>query len=152
MFSWSMLPVRQKVYTYILCQNKLLVFQHVDFPEAGIQVPGGTVESGEIPYEAAIREAHEESGFDDLILKQKLGIVYRDMREFGFEEIHERHYFHFIFKVSPAQTWIGYEHFPSDGTQGPIKFRFFWVLINKIPPLAGKTDDMLPMLFHSMDT
>jgi hypothetical protein len=38
------------VYAYILDTfadgNRLLVFEHVDFPESGIQVPGGSVEPG----------------------------------------------------------------------------------------------------------
>ena len=37
----------QKVYAYITRAEQLLVFSHVDFPEAGIQVPGGTLEPGD---------------------------------------------------------------------------------------------------------
>jgi 8-oxo-dGTP pyrophosphatase MutT (NUDIX family) len=36
-----------KVFAYITHQNRLLVFSHPDFSAAGIQVPAGTVESGE---------------------------------------------------------------------------------------------------------
>lgn len=43
----------KKVYSYITHQDLLLLFVHVDFPEAGIQVPGGTVEPGETPIDAA---------------------------------------------------------------------------------------------------
>lgn len=39
--------------------GELLLFRH---PYAGIQIPGGTVEEGESPAEAALREAREESG------------------------------------------------------------------------------------------
>ncbi len=41
--------LRHKVYAYITHGHRLLVFSHRDFPEAGIQVPGGTMEEGEDP-------------------------------------------------------------------------------------------------------
>ena len=37
----------QKVYAYITRGDRLLVFRHPYVPEAGIQVPGGSVESDE---------------------------------------------------------------------------------------------------------
>ena len=44
------LPIQEKVYAYILRKDdkgkQLLVFDHVNFPDAGTQVPGGTVEKG----------------------------------------------------------------------------------------------------------
>ena len=39
--------MKQKVLAYIIQDDRLLVFRHTQFPEAGIQVPGGTVEQGE---------------------------------------------------------------------------------------------------------
>jgi 8-oxo-dGTP pyrophosphatase MutT (NUDIX family) len=83
------LPVIQKVYAYILDNfadgDYLLVFEHVDFPEAGIQMPGGSVEPGETFTEAAIREAREETGISNLILAEKLGVSRKNMTEFGLE-------------------------------------------------------------------
>jgi hypothetical protein len=38
-----------KVYAYIARADKLLVFKHVVFPEAGIQIPGGNMDAGETP-------------------------------------------------------------------------------------------------------
>ena len=52
-------PIEKKVYAYILkqkeCQYQLLIFEHPDFPEAGVQIPRGTVESGESVSAAALR-------------------------------------------------------------------------------------------------
>ena len=49
----------KKVYAYITRADRLLVFRHVDFPEAGVQVPGGTMDAGETPEGAVLREAAE---------------------------------------------------------------------------------------------
>jgi hypothetical protein len=35
-----------KVSAYVTCQGHLLVFTHPTAPEAGVQVPSGTVEAG----------------------------------------------------------------------------------------------------------
>ena len=48
----------------------LLLLQH---PDAGIQIPAGTVEENETPEEAAMREAREETGLGDLTVRQYLG-------------------------------------------------------------------------------
>jgi 8-oxo-dGTP pyrophosphatase MutT (NUDIX family) len=48
----------------------LALFEH---PYAGIQIPAGTVEEGETPAEAAIREAQEETGLKHLSLRRYLG-------------------------------------------------------------------------------
>jgi 8-oxo-dGTP pyrophosphatase MutT (NUDIX family) len=48
----------------------LALFQH---PYAGIQIPAGTVDPGEMPEAAAFREAAEETGLADLTLLRSLG-------------------------------------------------------------------------------
>ncbi len=52
-------------------RRELLLFQH---PYAGIQIPAGTVEPGEAPDAAAIRETHEETGLRDVAIDQYLGV------------------------------------------------------------------------------
>lgn len=55
-----------KAYGFVLrgegAARELLVFEHAGLPDAGLQVPGGTVEAGETPIEAVAREVLEESG------------------------------------------------------------------------------------------
>ncbi len=56
----------QKAYGFVLREGadgcELLVFEHAGMPEAGLQVPGGTIEEGETPIRAVAREVLEESG------------------------------------------------------------------------------------------
>jgi 8-oxo-dGTP pyrophosphatase MutT (NUDIX family) len=51
---------------------ELLLFRH---PTAGIQIPAGTVEAGEAPEAAVLREAFEETGLaDGLVIRACLGV------------------------------------------------------------------------------
>ena len=50
--------------------RELLLFRH---PNAGIQLPAGTVEAGETPEQAVLREAAEETGLMNLRLVRSLG-------------------------------------------------------------------------------
>ncbi len=49
---------------------ELLLFQH---PHAGIQFPAGTLEPGETPEQAVLREAWEETGVEGLVIQKFLG-------------------------------------------------------------------------------
>ena len=54
--------IKHKVFAYITHGHHLLVFRHLYVPEAGIQVPAGTVETHERSDDAVLREASEEIG------------------------------------------------------------------------------------------
>ena len=54
--------LKRKAYAYITYEDRLLVFSHPHAPEAGIQVPGGTLNDDERPEDAVTREAREETG------------------------------------------------------------------------------------------
>ena len=64
----------EKVTAFIIRESKdgqeLLLFEH---PNAGVQIPAGTVEDDETPEEAVIREATEETGLTSLSMRQYLG-------------------------------------------------------------------------------
>lgn len=94
-----------KVYAYITNRDRLLVFTHTHFPEAGTQVPGGTVDPGEDPAEAVLREAVEETGLDGLVVAALLGEAEYDLAAFGRAEIAHRRYYHLICPGDPPDAW-----------------------------------------------
>jgi 8-oxo-dGTP pyrophosphatase MutT (NUDIX family) len=68
-------PVVEKVTVFVQRRRadgkrELLLIRH---PSAGIQLPAGTVELGETPRAAALREAHEETGLAGLHMVAALG-------------------------------------------------------------------------------
>ncbi|UCC67324.1 MAG: NUDIX domain-containing protein [Armatimonadota bacterium] len=141
--------VRHVVLAYITHADRLLVFAHPDFPEAGIQVPGGAVKEGEKPDEAIMREAFEETGLEGLELQSYLGDhdVYVEARD----EVYHCRFYHLTYHGCPPVRWRHDETDPADGSPGPITFEFFWVrLPDEVPALSGEQDAMLPELLDSL--
>lgn len=120
----------QKVYAYITCEARLLVFSHPDYPEAGLQVPGGTVESGETLESAIMREAEEETGLTTLQLAAYLG-------RSDFYSAQERHFFHLICPPPAPSAWTHWETHAHNSDES-ILFNFYWdALENVIPDLVA---------------
>ncbi len=140
---------RTKVLAYITHGNRLLVLTHPESPEAGIQVPGGTVEPDEDIAEAALREATEESGLTGLRLGDYLGKLSLNRADVGLDEIHHRHYFHVWCDHAPPEAWRHYEFTASDrpANHEPIPLDFHWVdLPHGVPPLISKHGAFIPKL------
>jgi 8-oxo-dGTP diphosphatase len=138
-----------KVIAYVTQGEHLLVFRHTAYPEAGIQVPAGTIEPGESPEEAVLREVREETGLSALRIKRLLAIREQDLSSFGQAEVYRRHFFHIeVFEEVPT-TWRHWEALPSQGE--PVEFEFFWVkLPNHVPELSGGQDELLSELAGSV--
>ncbi len=135
---------KYKVLAYITRGSRLLVFTHPTAPEAGIQVPGGTVEADEMIEDAALREAIEETGLAGLRLNTFLGELSRDMSDFGKDEIHHRYYFHIWCDEEAPEYWQHGEYM-NEGE--PIPFDFYWVeMPHNIPELIADHDAYLPTL------
>lgn len=147
------MPARkQKVYAYITHRNRLLVFAHPNSPEAGIQVPGGSLEEGETPDVGVLREACEETGRDDLEVVQFLGSVRRDMADVGRDEVQERYFFHLRCTGDPPETWRHGEFSPSEGDEAAIPFDFSWAsLPDGVPDLNLDMGKLLPMLLEALN-
>lgn len=139
------MSVRSKVLAYVTRGQELLVFRHRDFPEAGLQVPAGTIEEGEEPQDAALREVREESGLTDVRVVSFLGrYIYDAPRHAG--EIHDRHIYHLKLTGPADDSWLHWEMDPSDGGP-PIAFCFFWMSLDDPDlQLAGGQGDLLHKL------
>lgn len=57
-------------------ERQLLLFEH---PNAGVQIPAGTVEAGESPEQAVLREAAEETGLTGFSVLRYLGCVEKEL-------------------------------------------------------------------------
>ena len=137
---------RNKVYAYIIRGEHLLVFRHVDFPKEGIQIPGGTVEEGEDPALAVLREAFEETGLESLQKVSYLGSDEWVMLKNNDEEMHYFRYFYPLICEPPVpDSWLHDELYPSDGSPAPITFEFYWL------PVAEAASSLHPCYAASLD-
>lgn len=145
-------PIVDKVVAYITSGNRLMVFRHVHYPEAGVQVPAGTKGVNETPLKAAFREAREESDLQQLTLVSFLGERDVDVTPYGKEQVHHRWFFHFEAPSNLPERWRHDETDPSDGSADVYEFEFSWAgLEAQDLTLAGEQDAMLPELHRSMN-
>jgi len=138
--------LKTKVIAYIF-RNKdkkkeILVFKHRDFPQAGLQVIGGTVDPGEDKIPALIREIYEEAGliFSEYDNIKKIGETHYQRRDNG--EINHRHYY-IIEKNDLPNSWAHTVH--SNGLDNGLVFEFFWMDIREAKlSLTGNFAELLP--------
>ncbi len=134
---------KEKVLAYILRQlngqTEILIFRHADYPEAGVQVPAGTLEIGEERVAALLREVEEESGLTTFEKVRLIGTT--TFLAHSKQEIHQRHYYQLNFQGdSPTQ----FEHRVSGkGVDKNMLFVYEWIAIDNLPKLAANQDEML---------
>jgi 8-oxo-dGTP diphosphatase len=137
------ITISRKVFAYITSGTRLLLFTHPEHLDAGIQVPAGTMNPGEAPAGAVLREAFEETGLTTLRIDRQLAAAH----PYGRDEFHDRWFFHLICEGSPPETWRHGERDPSDGGSGWIPFDFFWAdLATNLSPLIARHDRFIPEL------
>ncbi len=130
-----------KVVCYVIADGRVLVFRCRDAPDRGIQVPAGTVNAGEDPRAAALREAAEETGRADLELVAKVGesdYVYdrpgRGERPRRLE-LHHRHFYLLRPTGMLPERW---SHFADHSW-----FEFEWISADRAAELALDQGAML---------
>ncbi|MGW6316400.1 NUDIX hydrolase [Streptomyces sp. NPDC055099] len=101
-----MIQPRIRVAAYVIRQGdapELLVFDHVDEPEAGTQIPAGGVQPGEGLEEAVIRETSEETGLQTVRVVGQFVVEDKPHPETG----HPRRttYFHLQAPADTPHTW-----------------------------------------------
>lgn len=116
---------RNKVMVY--CFNSdmtaFLTFTQRGAPEAGRQIPAGTIESMERPHEAALREFTEETGYaTPLPLTYVTKTVY-DMSAYK-PEIHVRHWYACVDRAGDLPEAWGHEELESK--VGLIQYQYGW--------------------------
>ena len=141
--------MRNRVFLYITQGEKLLVLDYLDHSYLEPQVPGGTIEPGESPEEAALREAAEETGLIALKVVSLLGVSEKDLRPIGRNETIKAWFFHLIAEDSTRARWRHTERYPHDGTAS-VPFELYWVPLDAIPKLGGFDNEMLPALVKSL--
>ena len=140
----------KKMLAYVTDGDKLLVFRHRDFPEAGLQVPGGTVKLGEEPEAAVMREVEEETGLSAVRLVCLLGqynhhLTPEDSQRWKRDEVQDRHVFHLKMTGPTSDEWLHHE-LHAEG-EPPIAFALFWMALDDPElDLAGGQGDLLWML------
>ncbi len=141
--------VKEKVLVYFLRKNneqfELLVFDHLNMPEAGTQIIGGTVEHDEDLKESLIREIYEESG---LVIKmhelKELGkTVYKRLDR---EEINHRTYFLYTGETSKIPDY--FEHVvKSNGEDNGIKYLHYWLTLKRAESqLTGNFGELISQI------
>jgi len=134
-----------KVLAFIIREHpqqglKLLVFNHRDFPEAGTQIPAGTVEEHEPVEKALHREIQEESGLSNCKMIQSLGTF-----ENHFPTPNTLRFQHVFLLKAPNDLPDSWEHHVTGpGEDAGLVFSYFWVTLSDDIVLAPNQGDYLP--------
>lgn len=114
----------KKVYGYVTRikndKTQVLVFQH-SIPEAGIQIPKGTVNDEEDTYNAVIREVEEETGLTNFRVEN---LIAEDNWENDDGAIHNR----FFYKINVSDAPDEWDYQPTGGGEEEgLVFHYFWI-------------------------
>jgi 8-oxo-dGTP diphosphatase len=137
----------EKAHGYVTQGPRLLVFDHRDAPQAGVQIPAGTIRAGELPEVAVRREVEEETGLADLRLVGHLGTYDHRTNPLNVPPGHEhqrRHAFHLEAHGAVDESWLHWER--GDGDTIPIAFEIYWI------PLRTAADLLEPFVGHAGTT
>lgn len=109
------------------------MFEHRDFPDAGTQVPAGTVEDDEAPTAAVVREVYEETG-----------VYARLVRDLGFADAiaprgePRRNFFFELETDDPRDVWE--HHVQGGGGDDGLVFVCRLVPLTPRPALLADAD------------
>ena len=135
-----------KAYAYVVRKRnnrkELLVFRHPT-PEAGVQVPKGTIDPAEGPAEAVLRELKEESGLtiEDI---GRVHMLRADRWRERTEDPWTIRYFFVLETEEPRQRW---QHVVTgDGEDQGMVFDYYWVALPLKQKLIAEMDAHVKLL------
>lgn len=143
-----MMETKRKVLAYITKGNgqnrQLLVFDHKVEKEAGLQVPGGTIEDDELIIDALYREIYEETGIE----RDELQLVGKLEKTNYFppnkDVVYERTIFHLQYIGKGEDEW---EHrVEGEGEDQGLVFCFKFMPLQDLPELASHQDQAIALL------
>lgn len=132
-----MTRIVEKVVCYIVHERHLLVHTHDDVPLTitGVQVPAGSLEDGETPADAAVRELREETGLRGEIVRY-LGVESYDLAP-ARDEIARRHFFELsVAGAGIEDRWSAAESDPAAGS-GTHAWTCWWLPLADAHVLAA---------------
>ena len=132
-----MTPLRRRVFLYLTRGDAVLALRHVDYPDLRPEVPGGTIEPGEPPAEAALREAREETGLDISQAPELLGTrTLEPVPGTGVGKRLEAWYYRIAVGEGAPDVWRHRERHASGGG-ADILFELWWAPLDALPPLSA---------------
>ncbi|MYT36589.1 NUDIX domain-containing protein [Streptomyces sp. SID8356] len=133
---------RVRVAAYVIRQQdvpELLVFDHVDYPEAGTQIPAGGVQPGESLEEAVLRETPEETGLQTARIIGQLAVEDKPHPQTGHPR--RTNFFHLQASADTPDAWV--HRVLSDGSDASMIFSCRFLPIPLQLPLADDQDTWL---------
>lgn len=119
-----------------------MVFRHSN-PEAGIQIPKGTVEPKESTYHAVIREVKEETGLKDFEVKN---LIAEDYWRNDDNVIHHRCFYQINILNAPDR----WDYKPTGGEdEEGLTFHYFWIASKDEVELVRGHGDYLNVILGS---
>ncbi|WIB61853.1 NUDIX domain-containing protein [Curtobacterium sp. MCLR17_007] len=134
-----------KVVCYVVHDGHLLVFTHDTIPltRTGVQVPAGSIEFGETPERAAVRELFEETDCLGRVLRS-LGEERYDVRPARDEIAVRRFFLMSVQQADLAERWQAGERFRSDGGEA-VSWTCWWMPLQDAHVLAAGLGGKLGM-------
>ncbi len=138
---------RTKVMDYITTMQveypELLVFGHVGSPEAGIQIPAGTLEETESPREEVLSEVFEETGLNAFYENIFLG-----SHLYWYSSSHTLilRYAYLLLSQETRNQWI---HVVA-GEDSQMEFMLYWIPLSKTLHLQGDFGSYFHRVRHSL--
>ena len=126
-----------KVVCYVIHDGHLLLFTHDTIPliKTGVQVPAGSIESGETPERAAERELFEETGGSGRVVRS-LGEERYDVRPARDEIAVRRFFLISVEQPDLTERWRAGERSRSDGGEG-VSWTCWWMPLHDAHVLAA---------------